>query len=303
MALLLLLASSKFNFNHNEGGGGFAPSFGFYMFYPAFKMPLGFFHLVDFVKWRMAYKKEELTHAPAFGTAVFCGSQGSGKTLSAVQYTERVFQYSSRAILVTNVALNSFPVNAYMAENGDIRYISNDRYCGQDYIGLHYNDDDFKKPVIQYTGLEQLTKLKNGKYGVIYLIDEFHLELNSLESKNIPIEVMTELSQQRKQRIHIVGTSQVFMRLAKPLREQIANVILCKNYLNCIQLNKMALGDEIVEKDGEVKANIKSISLFLHRPKYYAEYDTYAKMKRYTKLWRENKGNRGLNSIYEQSNY
>lgn len=303
MALLLLLASSKFNFNHNEGGGGFAPSFGFYMFYPAFKMPLGFFHLAEFIKWRMSYKKEELTHAPAFGTAVFCGSQGSGKTLSAVQYTERVFQYSSRAILVTNVALNSFPVNAYMCDNGDIRYISNDRYCGQDYIGLHYNDDDFKKPVIQYTGLEQLTKLKNGKYGVIYLIDEFHLELNSLESKNIPIEVMTELSQQRKQRIHIVGTSQVFMRLAKPLREQIANVILCKNYLNCIQLNKMALGDEIVEKDGEVKANIKSVSLFLHRPKYYAEYDTYAKMKRYTKLWRENKGNRGLNSIYEQSNY
>lgn len=272
------------------------------MYIPAFKMPFGIFHIIEFIKWKIAYYKEELTHAPAFGSTVFCGSQGSGKTLSAVQYVEEVFRCSPRAILVTNVALNSFPVNAYMCENGDIRYISNDRYCGQDYIGLNYNKIGFKKPVIQYTGLEQLTKLKNGKYGIIYLIDEFHLELNSLESKNIPLEIMTELSQQRKQRIHIVGTSQVFMRLAKPLREQIANVVLCKNYLSAIQVNKMALGDEILEKDGEVKAKIKAISIFLHQPKFYAEYDTYAKMKRYTKLWRENKGNRGVNTIYEQSN-
>ncbi len=34
---------------------------------------------------------------------------------------------------------------------------------------------------------------------------------------------MIEVSQQRKQRKHIVGTSQQFMRLAKPLREQVKN--------------------------------------------------------------------------------
>ena len=56
---------------------------------------------------------------------------------------------------------------------------------------------------------------------MLYFIDELHLELNSLESKNIDIDVMVEISQQRKQRKHIVGTSQVYMRLAKPIREQI----------------------------------------------------------------------------------
>ncbi|MFQ9701887.1 MAG: hypothetical protein ACLR0U_04940 [Enterocloster clostridioformis] len=46
------------------------------------------------------------------------------------------------------------------------------------------------------------------------MIDEIHLEFNSLESKNIDIEVMIEVSQQRKQRKHIIGTSQVYEWLA-----------------------------------------------------------------------------------------
>lgn len=85
--------------------------------------------------------------------------------------------------------------------------------------------------VIEYNGLDCLKNLENGYYGVIYLIDEIHLEFNSLESKNIDIEVMIEVSQQRKQRKHIIGTSQVYGRLAKPFREQIRNVVLCSNFL------------------------------------------------------------------------
>lgn len=266
----------------------------------SFSMPFGLSRLIPFIKWRLSFKKESLTHLNTFGACVFCGPQGSGKTLSAVQYVERLFEYCPRAILVTNVALTSYPFNAYMTDNGDIRYISDDRYCGQDYIGLYYGEKDFKKPVLQYEGLDMLTKLHNGKYGVIYLIDEFHLEMNSLESKNIPIEIMTEISQQRKQKIHIVGTSQVAMRLAKPLREQIANLVICKNYFSVLQVNKMVLGEDIVEKDGKMSANIKARSIWLHDPKYYSEYDTYAKMKRYTKLWRNSA--KGVNSIYEQSN-
>lgn len=84
--------------------------------------------------------------------------------------------------------------------------------------------------VVEYDGLNCLKTLENGYYGVIYLIDEIHLEFNSLESKNIDIEVMIEVSQQRKQRKHIIGTSQVYGRLAKPFREQIRNVVLCSNF-------------------------------------------------------------------------
>lgn len=269
-----------------------------YMDNSAFQLDLGLLSLPRYIKWRIANAKAEKYFIHSWGTAVFCGPQGSGKTLSAVQYVENVMYSSPRAILVTNVNLKSFPVNAYMCDNGDIRYIDNDICCNQSYIGLHVWDEGYRQPVLQYQGLDMLTTLKNGKFGVVYLIDEFHLELNSLESKNIPIEIMTEISQQRKQRVHIVGTSQVFMRLAKPLREQIFNVILCKCILGCFQINTMALGEEITEKDGQVNAPVKSRAFWFHKPEYYEEYDTFAKMQRYTNLWKNNKG--GLNSIYEQ---
>ena len=51
--------------------------------------------------------------------------------------------------------------------------------------------------------------------------------------KNINPEVMTQISQQRKQRKHIVCTSQVFGRMAKPLREQFSAVVKCQKYFVC----------------------------------------------------------------------
>ena len=87
--------------------------------------------------------------------------------------------------------------------------------------GIKEHDDEKYRVCVEYTGLDCLKWINNAEYGVLFFIDEFHLELNSLESKNIDIDIITEISQQRKQRKHIVGTSQVFMRLAKPLREQI----------------------------------------------------------------------------------
>lgn len=103
--------------------------------------------------------------------------------------------------------------------------------------------------VIDYDGIESLTSHNNGYAGVIYFIDEIHLEFNSLESKNVPIEVMIEVSQQRKQRKHIVGTSQVYMRMAKPFREQIKNVVICKNFFKVLQYNRLIDGDSSYEQN------------------------------------------------------
>ena len=136
-----------------------------------------------------------------------------------------------------------------------------------------------------YDGIESLTKYENGEFGVIYFIDEIHLEFNSLESKNIPIEVMVEISQQRKQRKHIVGTSQVYTRMAKPLREQIKNVVICKKWLNCIQFNRLVDGESSHEVDGELKFDTSKVCLWFHSPDLYNCYDTYVKMKRYRKEW------------------
>lgn len=186
------------------------------------------------------------------GLLVFCGSQGSGKTLSAVQYVKKLCIEYPRAILVTNTKISGLPAHT---------------------------------AVVPYDGIKSLTEHTNGLNGVIYFIDEIHLEFNSLESKSIPIEVMIEVSQQRKQRKHIVGTSQVYMRLAKPLREQIKNVVICKNFMKCIQFNKLIDGESSHEENGKLKFDTVKHFVWFHSPNLYNSYDTYAKMKRYSKEW------------------
>ena len=60
----------------------------------------------------------------------------------------------------------------------------------------------------------------NGIYGEIDVLDEIQNWFNSLQSKDFPPEMLTEITQQRKQTKMIIGTSQVFSRIAKPIREQ-----------------------------------------------------------------------------------
>ena len=143
--------------------------------------------------------------------------------------------------------------------------------------------------VREYGGLDDLKNIENGELGVIYLIDEIHLELNSLESGNVDIDVMMEISQQRKQRKHIVGTSQLYFRMAKPLREQVRDIMLCRCFFGCIQWNKLIDGFSAVEENGKLKARVIHRYLWTHAPWMYDCYDTYQKMKRYKQEWRGKK--------------
>lgn len=222
-------------------------------------------NLIDLFRYKRNFRKENPEYFYPEGLLVFCGSQGSGKTLSAVQYVKKLCIEYPRAILVTNTKIEGLPGHT---------------------------------AVIPYDGIKSLTSHNNGLCGVIYFIDEIHLEFNSLESKNIPIEVMIEVSQQRKQRKHIIGTSQVYMRMAKPFREQIKNVVICKKYFNCIQFNKLIDGETAREEGGKLKADVKKNIVWFHSPSAYSSYDTFAKMKRYSKEWN---GVSRIN-IYEGSN-
>ncbi len=211
-----------------------------------------FFNVFRVANYRHKFKKNHPTYFEPEGLLVFCGPQGSGKTLSAVQYVKKVCELFPKCILVTNTDILDLPKHT---------------------------------KVIPYEGIESLTKIENGQDGVLYFIDEIHLEFNSLESKNVPIEVMIEVSQQRKQRKHIVGTSQVYMRMAKPFREQIKNVVICKNFFHSIQFNRLIDGDSAVEKNGKLVFDTVKYSIWFHSPELYGSYDTYAKMKRYRNEW------------------
>ena len=76
------------------------------------------------------------------------------------------------------------------------------------------------------------------------------------------------------------------MRLAKPLREQVRNLVLCQNYFGCIQVNKLIDGATIVEKDGKIQMQVRKKSIWFHSPDLYDSYDTYKKMRRYRKEWK-----------------
>ena len=205
------------------------------------------------IKYKIDFARENPDYFKPEGILIFCGSQGSGKTLSAVQYVLELCRAYPKAILCTNVDIFTLPEHTR---------------------------------VIEYDGLECLKNIENGQNGVIYFIDEIHLELNSLESKNIDMDTIVELSQQRKQRKHIVGTSQVYMRMAKPLREQVKDVILCTNFFHLFQFNKHIDGFSSYEENGHLKYETLGVYMWFHSPDLYKSYDTYAKMRRYKKEWK-----------------
>lgn len=207
---------------------------------------------VKSAKYKLDFRKEHPEYFDPDGLLVFSGPQGSGKTLSAVQYVRNILQQYPDCIFVTNVEIQDLPP------------------C---------------KDVIEYDGIHCLSEINNGYAGVMYLIDELHLEFNSLESKSISIEEMTEFAQQRKQRKHIVGTSQVFMRLAKPLREQVKRVVLCQNFFGLIQHNQEIDGTTAYEEGGKLIAQVTGNYWWIHTPDLYGCYDTFAKMHRYKEAW------------------
>lgn len=206
----------------------------------------------DFLQsWK--YKKEFRAEHPEYfdpdGILVFCGPQGAGKTLSAVQYIIKLAQRYPHMMLVSNVSIADDVLNGVK----------------------HY----------PYTGLHDLSKYNNDYAGVVFLIDEIQIEFNSLESKNIDPVVITEIAQQRKQRKHIVGTSQVFNRIAKPFREQFKYAVMCKNVAGFLQINSLVRGEDcLVDEQGTVKTEKVKRFFWFHSPVVYRSYDTYAKIIR-----------------------
>lgn len=179
------------------------------------------------------------------GIWVFCGPQGSGKTLSAVQTVQKICKDYPKAILCTNLEIS-----------------------GVD------------NQTIEFTDYSQLEKLDNGTNGIIFLIDEIHVLWNSLESKDIPISEMACFCQMRKNRRVIVGTSQVYSRIAKPIREQLQYVIECRNILQLVQWNTVLDPAYSQESDGTINADKVCTRIWFHHPRNYKSYETLTKINK-----------------------
>ncbi len=271
----------------------------------------GSLNIINFfkvIKNRLQFGKEHPNYFVPDGLMVFCGSQGSGKTLSAVQYSQKCLDKYYNCIFCTNVEIRDYPINCYYKDftvkenniekhvveyytllgNELVRRVKSFYVDGEQQAEIEkFEVIGFSgRIVIEYNGINCLKELENGEEGILYLIDEIHLEFNSLESKNIPIDVMVEVSQQRKQRKHIIGTSQVYMRMAKPFREQIKEVVICRNFFRFIQYNRLVDGESAYEDNGKLCFDTVKRVFWFHSVDLYNSYDTYKKMKRYRKEWK-----------------
>lgn len=177
------------------------------------------------------------------GIWVFCGPQGAGKTLSAVKCLKEICKEYPKAMVVANIELK----------------------------GLD-------REVIPFKDYEQLTSMSNGIHGIIFFLDEIHVLWNSLESKDIPVSEMACFCQMRKDRRVIIGTSQVYGRIAKPIREQLQFIVDCHNLFDLIQFNDILDPADCEEKNGHLEATKLGRQIWLHSPDLYSSYDTLFKI-------------------------
>lgn len=79
---------------------------------------------------------------------------------------------------------------------------------------------------ISLTDWTQILELRHDA-GIIFAIDEIQNEFDVYDVRNFSTRILRTVTQQRKQKIKIYGTSQHFNRVSKPLREQTFEVVDC----------------------------------------------------------------------------
>ncbi|MBQ7331386.1 MAG: ATP-binding protein [Oscillospiraceae bacterium] len=152
---------------------------------------VGLKNIPDVVRARMMKANDGF---PYGGLWVFTGAQGAGKTLLLMHMVRTIHEQFPKALIVTNISV-------------------------------------FGIPCIPYTGIGDFDKYVNGADGVIFIIDEIQSLFNSLESAKMPLSQVTVWSQNRKNRRLILGTSQRYTRMAKPVREQVTWHYECRRPL------------------------------------------------------------------------
>lgn len=155
-----------------------------------------FMKLINFIRWKLYDLFILLINGKTFnlfGVTIFCGRQGSGKTMGIVEELERIRQLYPKAIICTNI---------------------------------HYTYQDL--PLVDW---RQLLEIRNGENGVVFVIDEIQNEYDNSKWKDFPEGLLSVITQQRKQRIKIYLSSQVYTRVVKQIREQCFDVIECKTFL------------------------------------------------------------------------
>ena len=216
----------------------------------ALKQPYIRYKYLDLFRWLLVDFLERDKHRGEFreyGFTFFVGRQGAGKTISMVRYLE--------------VMKERYP---------DCLVVANFQYYRADRIMTDWRD---------------LLTIRNGTKGVIFAIDEIHSEYDSSKWADIPEDLLSEISQQRKQRVKIIASAQFFGRVAKPLREQAVSVVACRTLFGRLTLNREYDALEyisVIDNPLAAAQKIKPLrkSSFVQSDFLRQCYDTYAKVER-----------------------
>lgn len=170
------------------------------------------------------------------GLIIFEGRQGSGKTSSMIEFALRMQE--------------EYPLS---------KCISN--------LGYIHQDNELKN-------WKMLMNYKNDKRGVIVLMDELQNWFSSNDSKNFPPEMLGVITQNRKNRRIILGTSQNFYLLAKAIRSQATEVRRCTTLLGCLTIVKRL--EPILDSEGNVAEwKKRGMYFYIHNKKLRESYNTW----------------------------
>lgn len=204
--------------------------------------------LLEFLKWVGIDIYRAVKYGRKFqeyGLTLYCGRQGAGKTIGMVEYLERMRVKYPKAIIITN---------------------------------FYYQHQT--KPMSSW---RDLLEVRNGEDGVIFAIDEIHLEYNSNDWKDFPENLLSEISQQRKQKIKIIASSQVFTRVVKQLREQAFDVVEARTiagrwtFQRCFDTEDYLAA--VDNPDKKIKLPRKWRRSFIMTDKLRELYDSYKKVE------------------------
>ena len=195
-----------------------------------------------------ALKKQGIKKFNEYGLTLFTGRQGAGKTMSMVFEAER---------------LRKKYKNLYICSNFGYRY-----------------DDESLKNLSDIPNVVLRAKSLN-KIGVLILWDEIQNDFDSFSKVNR--DVLRVVTQQRKQSIKILGTSQVFGRVSKALREQTFEVVMCNTLLKRYTKARFYDADEYIHQIEKPETKRKMTRLrtesFVQTDELRELYDSYSVIK------------------------
>ena len=214
-------------------------------------LDIKFTKFLEFIKYKIYdIKHFDKEEFPEYGMTIYCGRQGGGKTTAMVEYLERMRRKYPKCLIITNFGYKyeDYPMNSW-----------------RDFF-----------------------KYRNGKQGVIFAIDEFQNEYNSNDYRDFPEDLLRQITQQRKQKIKIVATSQVFTRVVKQVREQCYEVVECATlagrwtFIKCFDADDYNLAIDDIEKKHKIRRKWRRN--FVQTNALREAFDSYEVVKKLEKM-------------------